>query len=148
VSGVQFLGEDRRVVSVGSNDRACMVWNFDGGRGGGGAEEDVGVDDGRSNIPPSQQALVDNFKQMSELERLERERLRLLDPFAYLRSGGPEVEGPLKGEMEVSTEGRAKRARKGEGSGHGRASEAGTEGRGSEAGTEGRGKRARKGERS
>jgi WD40 repeat protein len=108
VSGVQFLGEDRRVVSVGSNDRSCIVWRYaEAGSGdeGRGKEEDEEEDE--SLLPESQQGLIGSYRQHEEKEMEEKERRRLLDPFAYLREGGDsgggrgEVKRELRSEMEV-----------------------------------------------
>ena len=48
VSGVTFLSRDRRVVSVGSNDRAVFVWNFKSKRRGVAPkdnDDDIVLDD-------------------------------------------------------------------------------------------------------
>ena len=76
VSSVVFLGDDRRVVTTGSADRAVFVWRYDEGTlergvmgGGGSDDEEEGV------LPESQLELVRGYELQIERAR-EEEQVR------------------------------------------------------------------------
>ena len=117
VSGVAFLNEDRRLVSTGSNDRACIVFKFankalearkkkEDKQAGFSGDDSDGEE---SLIPPSQLSLIQNFEKTKEVEAAANLRRTLTDPFAALRGSksgvgsavGTSLAPQLKEEMDI-----------------------------------------------
>ncbi|GMI01529.1 hypothetical protein TrVE_jg12112 [Triparma verrucosa] len=109
VSGVRFLEGCERVVSTGSNDRACLVWRFKDldDESKKIREEKIRKDDDESLIPPSQLKLIENYGKMSKIEEDKKLRRSLADPFTSLRNSmtrkgeGVDVNPEVRREVEI-----------------------------------------------
>jgi len=100
VSSVAFLGDDRRVVSTGSADRAVFVWRFNGVKKATG-EDSEDEDDGV--LPDSQIELVKGYELQMERAKEEELRRSLTDPFTALRGrgGGVNVSEEVRDDIEL-----------------------------------------------